>query len=63
MLIFALTQVLTDRPGLDFLELLRSYLELDLFASLTLQTESTLEIGREELKTFGSALEVRAGHV
>ena len=46
--------------GFSLLKLIRSYLELDMFTSLTLQMESTLEIGRQELLYFEELVAVRA---
>ena len=40
------------------LQLLRSYLELDMFASLCVQTESTLDIGKNELRNFEQLVQV-----
>ena len=37
---------------------MRSYLELDMYASLTMHTEATLAAGRAELKTFDSLMQV-----
>lgn len=44
--------------GFILLQVLRSYLELDMFASLSVQTESTLEFGKKELKIFEQAIQV-----
>ena len=38
--------------GFILLRLLRSYLELDMFSSLSVQTESTLAAGKTELGIF-----------
>ncbi|KDR67396.1 hypothetical protein GALMADRAFT_232065 [Galerina marginata CBS 339.88] len=60
VIIFASQHVLTPErspDGFSLLKLIRSYLELDMFSSLTLQTESTLEMGRQELLTFETLLE------
>ncbi|KAF9044107.1 hypothetical protein BJ165DRAFT_1594751 [Panaeolus papilionaceus] len=45
-----------SQRGFRLLKLVRSYQELDQFTSLTLQSESTLKRGWDELKTFESAL-------
>ena len=61
MLLFASVNVLTQaksREGFHLLKLLRSYLELDLFSSLTVQTDITLEAGWAELMRFESLLRV-----
>jgi hypothetical protein len=44
--------------GYLLLKLMRSYLELDMYASLTVHTESTIKKGREELLTFEKLLHV-----
>ena len=44
--------------GFILLRLLRSYLELDMFSSLTVQTESTLAAGKKELKIFEHIVKV-----
>jgi hypothetical protein len=40
------------------LRILRSYLELDMFASLTVHTEVTLAAGREELQKYSDLIKV-----
>ncbi len=42
----------TSPAGFILLRLLRSYLELDMFSSLSVQTESTLAAGKMELAIF-----------
>ncbi|KJA13371.1 hypothetical protein HYPSUDRAFT_151670 [Hypholoma sublateritium FD-334 SS-4] len=42
--------------GYLLLQLMRSYLELDMYASLTVHTESTISAGREEMKTYDRLL-------
>jgi hypothetical protein len=42
----------TSPAGFILLRLLRSYLELDMFSSLSVQTESTLAAGKTELGKF-----------
>ena len=37
---------------------MRSYLELDMYASLTMHTETTLTAGRKELQTYDSLIQV-----
>ncbi|KDR65883.1 hypothetical protein GALMADRAFT_81379 [Galerina marginata CBS 339.88] len=59
LIIFASQHVLTPErspSGFSLLKIIRSYLELDMFASLTLQSESTLEMGRQELLRFDACL-------
>jgi hypothetical protein len=61
VIVFASQHILnaTDsEEGFCLLRLIRSYLELDMFASLTLQTESTIAAGREELVRFEGILRV-----
>jgi len=41
------------------LKLIRSYLELDMFSSLTVQTELTIAAGEAELLQFEEVLHVR----
>lgn len=48
----------TSPEGYQLLILMRSYLELDMYASLTMHTEATLVKGQEELVTFDKALQV-----
>ncbi|KAF9538336.1 hypothetical protein CPC08DRAFT_794394, partial [Agrocybe pediades] len=55
ILIHASAHVLTEefsKEGFGLLRLMRSYLELDMFSSLTLQTDSTLQLGRAALLEF-----------
>jgi hypothetical protein len=40
------------------LRIIRSYLELDMFASLTVHTEVTIYAGREELQQYGDLIKV-----
>jgi hypothetical protein len=40
------------------LRIIRSYLELDMFAYLTIHTEVTLSAGREELQRYGDLIKV-----
>ena len=44
--------------GFLLLKLLRSYLELDMYASLTVHTDVTIAEGRNELLRFGEVLQV-----
>jgi len=44
--------------GFLLLRLLRSYLELDMYASLTVHTDVTIALGRDELLRFGEILQV-----
>lgn len=59
---FASHNVVTknDSPtGFILLQVLRSYLELDAFASLTVQTERTMDFGVKELETFEKLVQVQ----
>jgi hypothetical protein len=47
-----------SEEGYLLLKLFWSYLELDMYASLTVHTESTISAGRAELLTFESLLHV-----
>ena len=42
------------------LRILRSYLELDMFAALEVHTTETIAAGQRELLRFSSLIEVRA---
>lgn len=49
-----------DSPqGYLLLQLMRSYLELDLYASLIMHTDRTLEAGRKEMRKFNNILKVK----
>ena len=53
--------ILTEEKSEDGYLLLRiiwSYLELDMFASLTVHTEVTLAAGQEELQKFSDLIKV-----
>ncbi|KAF9554728.1 hypothetical protein CPC08DRAFT_696425 [Agrocybe pediades] len=59
VLVHASVHVLTEefsKEGFALLRLMRSYLELDMFSSLTLQTESTLQLGQDMLLEFEKRL-------
>lgn len=45
------------------MKLIRSYLELDMCAGLTVHTESTIAAGEAELKIFGELLRVRIMYI
>ena len=63
VLIFASHHVLTQANcpnGFLLLKLLRSYLELDMYASLTVHTDVTLKLGKEEFLRFDETLRVSA---
>ena len=45
--------------GFLLLQLMRSYLELDMYASLTMHTKATLARGCAELQTYNSLVQVR----
>lgn len=62
MLIFTSHNVLTQKEsplGYLMLRCLRSYLNLDMWVSLEVQTEDTLESGRQELIRFSALIQVR----
>ncbi|EDQ99252.1 uncharacterized protein LACBIDRAFT_316752 [Laccaria bicolor S238N-H82] len=59
VLIFALHNIFTKEAsprGYQLLKLLQSYVELDMYASLKVHTETTIQKGREELLVFEKAL-------
>ena len=61
IIVFALHNIFTREKtarGYLLLKLMRSYLELDMYVSLTVHTESTIRDGREELLTFEKLLHV-----
>lgn len=60
VIIFASVHVFTpdSTRGYLLLQLIRSYLELDMCAGLTLHTEKTLEAGETELRTFEALVKV-----
>ena len=61
VLIFATIRVLSrarSPGGFLLLRLLRSYLELDMHASLTVHTDRTISSGKEELLLFNAVLQV-----
>ncbi|KAJ6623311.1 hypothetical protein B0H10DRAFT_2162561 [Mycena sp. CBHHK59/15] len=47
MMLFAAHNILTDKPGHLLLECIRSYLELDMYVTLQLQTTETIAAGTE----------------
>jgi len=49
----------TTERGFLLLKMLRSYLELDMYASLTVHTEETLDAMEAELLRFGDLVQVR----
>lgn len=49
-----------SKDGFILLQLMRSYLELDMYTSLTVHTETTLLEGRKEFTTFERLLHVRS---
>jgi len=62
VLIFASVHVFTlatSPCGFLLLKLMRSYLELDMFALLTVHTEDTLAEMKLEFRTFDTLLQVR----
>ena len=55
ILIFSIHNIFTKDEcprGYQLLKLMRSYLELDMYASLTVHTETTIQNGRQELLVF-----------
>jgi hypothetical protein len=59
IIIFALHNVLdetSDPQGYRLLKLLRSYLELDMWADLDVHTSATLESAEDELLRFSALL-------
>ncbi|KAF8953785.1 hypothetical protein BDZ97DRAFT_1767154 [Flammula alnicola] len=47
-----------SKEGFHLLKLIRSYLELNMFASLTVQTEMTIAVGKAEMQRFEELLHV-----
>ena len=47
-----------SQEGFLLLQTMRSYLELDMYASLTMHTEATIAAGRAELQTYNSLVQV-----
>lgn len=61
MILYAAHNVLKaeeSAEGYLLLQMIRSYLELDMFSSLTVQTDSIIQSGERELKTFGQLIKV-----
>jgi hypothetical protein len=61
IIVFAAHNILSKavtKQGFHLLKLIRSYLELDMYVSLTVHTESTLAAGRAELLVFEKLLHV-----
>jgi len=61
VLIFASLHVLTPQhspEGFHLLQILRSYLELDLYSSLMVQTDKTIDATVAELLKFGELINV-----
>jgi hypothetical protein len=56
--LFVLHNVLTDQRGFLLLKCLRSYIELDMYASLEVHTAQTIADGRAELQNFSKLLTV-----
>lgn len=59
VILFALHNVLINRKGRSLLQSLRSYLELNMYASLEVHTDETIAAGRGELKNFSALMKVR----
>ncbi|KAJ7265150.1 hypothetical protein C8J57DRAFT_1622209 [Mycena rebaudengoi] len=55
-MVYAAHNVLTDKLGLLLLQAVRSYVELDMYASLKLHTTGTIAAGRRELQKFGDLM-------
>jgi len=61
IVIYGAQNILTEDAspeGFLLLKIMRSYLELDMYASLTIHTETTLAAGREELQRYSDLIEV-----
>jgi hypothetical protein len=61
MFIFVSHNVLTEKEspiGYSMLRVLRSYLDLDMWESLEVQTSDTIEQGRQSVTKFSVALQV-----
>lgn len=61
VVVYATANILTpevSEEGYLLLELTRSYLELDMFAGLTVHTDETLEKGEREILRFAEVLQV-----
>ncbi|KIM45701.1 hypothetical protein M413DRAFT_430427 [Hebeloma cylindrosporum] len=59
IVIYGAQNILTEEAsseGFLVLKITRSYLELDMYASLTFHTETTLAAGREELQRYGALI-------
>lgn len=62
MFIFVSHNVLTEKEspiGYSMLRVLRSYLDLDMWESLEVQTSDTIQQGRQTVTEFSAALQVR----
>jgi hypothetical protein len=57
-MVYAAHNVLTNKLGLLLLQAVRSYVELDMYASLKLHTTGTIAAGRRELQKFGDLMKV-----
>ena len=51
-----------SEEGFLLLQVVRSYVELDLYASLTMHTESTIAAGRAELLKYDGLIQVWVPH-
>ena len=61
IVIYGAYNILTEEDseeGYLVLRIIRSYLELDMYASLTIHTEVTLAAGREELLRYSDLIKV-----
>ena len=62
VILFAAQHVLPEngesKRGYILIKLIRSYIELDMYAGLTVHTDSTIAAGEAELQTFGTTLRV-----
>ncbi|KAJ7065749.1 hypothetical protein C8F01DRAFT_1228972 [Mycena amicta] len=57
MIVFAAHNLLEDELGLLLLECIRSYVVLDIYLALEVQTDETVAEGRQELQKFGKLIE------
>ncbi|KAF9537471.1 hypothetical protein CPC08DRAFT_651734 [Agrocybe pediades] len=65
IIVYASHNVLTStstKRGYHLLKLIRSYLELDMYASLTVHTDRTIAAGREELQKYNTLLQEYIAH-
>lgn len=58
MMLFATHNVLIDPVGVLILQVVRSFLELNMYVSLEVQTSETIASGRAELQIFDELMQV-----